>query len=98
MKYPIVIHKDRDSDYGVTVPDLPGCFSAASTLEESMTMAAEAIALHLEGDGNARAAQLRVHARDGVRVFQPSGAWNIRGQLQHALAIDVFQVNHGLKL
>ena len=23
MRYPIVIHKDPDSDYGVTVPDLP---------------------------------------------------------------------------
>ena len=26
MNYPVVIHKDADSDYGVTVPDLPGCF------------------------------------------------------------------------
>lgn len=28
MKYPVVIHKDENSDYGVTFPDLPGCFSA----------------------------------------------------------------------
>src|SRR5271157_4540586 len=27
VKYPIVVHKDSDSDYGVTVPDLPGCHS-----------------------------------------------------------------------
>ena len=27
MRYPIVIHKDEGSSYGVTVPDLPGCFS-----------------------------------------------------------------------
>ena len=27
MRYPIVIHKDENSSYGVTVPDLPGCFS-----------------------------------------------------------------------
>ncbi len=26
--YPAVIHKDSDSDYGVTVPNIPGCFSA----------------------------------------------------------------------
>jgi predicted RNase H-like HicB family nuclease len=26
MRYPVVIHKDPGSDYGVTVPDLPGCF------------------------------------------------------------------------
>jgi len=49
MRYPIVIHKDPDSDYGVTVPDLPGCFSAGSTLDDAITQAEEAIACHLEG-------------------------------------------------
>ncbi len=49
MKYPIVIHKDSDSDYGVTVPDIPGCFSAGSTVEEAMEMAKEAIECHIEG-------------------------------------------------
>jgi len=49
MNYPIVIHKDEDSDYGVTVPDLPGCFSAGSTTDEAIAMAREAIELHLEG-------------------------------------------------
>jgi predicted RNase H-like HicB family nuclease len=49
MNYPIVIHKDADSDYGVTVPDLPGCFSAGRTIDEALEMAREAIELHLEG-------------------------------------------------
>lgn len=49
MIYPIVIHKDRKSDYGVTVPDLPGCFSAGETVDEALAMAREAIELHLEG-------------------------------------------------
>ncbi len=49
MNYPIAIHKDADSDYGVTVPDLPGCFSAGSTLDEAISMAKEAITLHIEG-------------------------------------------------
>jgi len=49
MKYSIIIHKDTDSDYGVTVPDLPGCFSAGRTIEEAMDMAKEAIEAHLEG-------------------------------------------------
>jgi predicted RNase H-like HicB family nuclease len=49
MHYPIVIHKDKKSDYGVTVPDLPGCFSAGSTMDEALAMAREAIELHLEG-------------------------------------------------
>ena len=49
MLWPIVIHKDKASDYGVTVPDLPGCFSAGRTLEEAIAAAKEAIELHLEG-------------------------------------------------
>lgn len=49
MQYPIFIHKDKDSDYGVIVPDLPGCFSAGSTIEEAISNAHEAIECHLEG-------------------------------------------------
>lgn len=49
MNYPVVIHKDRKSDYGVTVPDLPGCVSAGATVDEALAMAREAIELHLEG-------------------------------------------------
>ncbi len=49
MNYPIVIHKDAASDYGVTVPDLPGCFSAGKSLDEALRMAREAVELHLEG-------------------------------------------------
>lgn len=49
MRFPVVIHKDANSDYGVTVPDLPGCFSAAETMDEALTNAVEAIELHLEG-------------------------------------------------
>ena len=48
MNYPVVLHKDRDSDYGVTVPDLPGCFSAGKTVDEALAMAKEAIELHIE--------------------------------------------------
>lgn len=49
MRYPIVIHKDKDTDFGVTVPDVAGCFSAGDTLEEAIDMAREAIECHLEG-------------------------------------------------
>ena len=49
MNFPIIIHKEPTSDYGVTVPDLPGCFSAGSTMDETLIMAKEAIELHLEG-------------------------------------------------
>ena len=49
MKFPIVIHKDPESDYSVTVPDLPGCYSAGSSIEEAIHMAKEAVECHLEG-------------------------------------------------
>ncbi len=48
MRYPIVIHEDEDSSYGVTVPDLPGCFSAGDTLDDGFDMAREAIVGHIE--------------------------------------------------
>jgi predicted RNase H-like HicB family nuclease len=49
MLYPIVIHKDPESTFGVTVPDLPGCFSAGDTLDETLRLSQEAIELHIEG-------------------------------------------------
>jgi predicted RNase H-like HicB family nuclease len=77
MRYPVVIHKDKSSDYGVTVPDLPGCFSAGDTLEDAMTQAVEAIECHLEGllfDGDAipEAQSVELHRKN--RDFA-SGTW-----------------------
>ncbi|MBI9080292.1 MAG: type II toxin-antitoxin system HicB family antitoxin [Pseudodesulfovibrio sp.] len=46
--YFAVIHKDQDSDYGVSFPDLPGCITAGGTLAEVESMAREALAGHLE--------------------------------------------------
>ena len=47
--YIALIHKDADSDYGVSFPDLPGCISAGSNLDEARVMATEALSFHLEG-------------------------------------------------
>lgn len=49
MRYPVVIHKDPGSDYGVTVPDLPGCFSAGESVDDSLDSVIEAIECHVEG-------------------------------------------------
>ncbi len=52
--YIAYLRKEPNSDYGVEFPDLPGCFSAGSTLEEAKAMAAEALAGHvsvLESEG-----------------------------------------------
>ncbi|MFZ2314677.1 MAG: type II toxin-antitoxin system HicB family antitoxin [Gammaproteobacteria bacterium] len=49
MQYPIFIHKDENSVYGVIVPDLPGCYSMGDTIEDAMINAREAIECHIEG-------------------------------------------------
>lgn len=46
--YIAIIHKDPDSDFGVSFPDFPGCFSAGATVDEARDMAAEALALYVE--------------------------------------------------
>lgn len=48
MLYPVVIHQEGESAYGVIVPDIPGCFSAGDTLEEALSNVREAIDLQLE--------------------------------------------------
>ena len=45
--YIALLRKDKNSDYGVEFPDLPGCISAGSTLEEARQMAEEALAAHV---------------------------------------------------
>lgn len=49
MYYPVVVHKDKESAYGVIVPDIQGCFSAGDTYEEALENAREAIECHIEG-------------------------------------------------
>jgi predicted RNase H-like HicB family nuclease len=49
MEYIAYLHKERDSDYGVSFPDFPGCITAGKTLDEASRMAAEALALHIRG-------------------------------------------------
>jgi predicted RNase H-like HicB family nuclease len=48
MLFPIAIHKDPQSAYGVTVPDVPGCFSFGDTLDQALINAKEAIIGHIE--------------------------------------------------
>jgi predicted RNase H-like HicB family nuclease len=43
-----VVHKDADSAFGIHFPDVPGCFSAADSLDDTMANAAEALALYFE--------------------------------------------------
>ncbi len=79
MRFPIVVHKDADSGYGVTVPDLPGCFSAGDTLDEVIESAREAIACHIEGllmDGEPVPARTSLEAHRGNDDYR-GGVWAI---------------------
>jgi len=60
--YTAVIHKEKNSDYGVSFPDFPGCVTAGSTLEEVKNMASEALEFHIEG-----------MTEDGELIPEPSG-------------------------
>jgi predicted RNase H-like HicB family nuclease len=74
-----LIHKDADSDYGVSFPDFPGCVSASATLDEARAGAEEALALHIEGmieDGDSipepsslEAVMAAPENRDGVAIL-----------------------------
>ncbi len=48
MRYAIVIERGN-LNYGVYVPDLPGCISTGKTVEKARQNIQEAIALHLRG-------------------------------------------------
>lgn len=55
MHYVALMHKDEDSAYGVSFPDLPGCYSAGDTLDEAMQNAREGLASFvrwMEDDGD----------------------------------------------
>ena len=60
LRYLVRISKDADSDWGASVPDLPGCVATARTLDSALRRVEAAIAFHLHG--------LR---EDGVHIPRP---------------------------
>jgi predicted RNase H-like HicB family nuclease len=78
-RYVAVLRKTPSSDFGVEFLDLPGCFSAGSTLEEAKSMAAEALRLHLDG----------LH-EDGVEVPGPSDLDAIERKLRGKRGEDFY--------
>ncbi|MCZ8179300.1 MAG: type II toxin-antitoxin system HicB family antitoxin [Rhizobium sp.] len=47
MQIVALVHRDNES-YGISFPDLPGCISAASSLDELLLDGKEALDLHVE--------------------------------------------------
>jgi predicted RNase H-like HicB family nuclease len=63
MDFKVVIERDEDGWYIVTVPSLPGCVSQGKTEDEAKKNIAEAIELHLSA-----------LARDGLPIGHRKGA------------------------
>jgi len=61
MDYIAYLHKDPNSDYGVSFPDFPGCITAGKTLQEARRNAQEALELHIAG-----------MVEDGEKIPEPS--------------------------
>jgi predicted RNase H-like HicB family nuclease len=56
MRFIAFVHKEPDSCYGVSFPDVPGCTSAGDTVDEAITNAVDALSGHIrmmEADGEA---------------------------------------------
>lgn len=70
-----LIHKDDGSAYGLTFPDLPGCFAAADNWDGIPAAAAEALDLWFEDMPDVEPASLDdIRARDDVRSELAEGA------------------------
>jgi antitoxin HicB len=48
LSYRILLRKEPEGGYTVTVPSLPGCVTYGETVEEAVEMAKEAIEVYLE--------------------------------------------------
>lgn len=47
-RYIAFIHKDVDSDYGISFPDFHGCVSAGSTVAEARALGSQALHFHMD--------------------------------------------------
>ena len=45
--YPVILHTDDGVGCGVTVPDMPGCFTSGETLKEALSNVQEAVEAYL---------------------------------------------------
>ncbi len=62
MKYTVVLQRENDGGYVVSVPALPGCVSQGDTRGEALENIEEAIELYLE---DVKAAGEPIPAEDG---------------------------------
>lgn len=76
MHYPVIVHKDRGSDYGISVPDFPGVFIGGETLEEALNNVQEAIECFYEGENVESLPNPSPH--DQILIFRKCKRWSCR--------------------
>jgi predicted RNase H-like HicB family nuclease len=79
--YIAVVHKDPESDFGISFPDFPGCVTAGSTIDVAKDMAHDALALHIKG-----------MLADGERIPEPSMLENIMAEPDYSDAAAILVV------
>lgn len=73
--YTAIVHKDEDSAYGLTFPDLPGAFAAADDWDSIPAAATEALDLWFEDQDDVEPATLdAIRSRDDVAQELAQGA------------------------
>jgi len=84
MRFPVVLHTDDGVRFGVTVPDLPGCFSSGNTFDAALDSVLEAIDLHLEGiiEDGGEVPLLKTMAEHRANPDYADGVWAV-------VAVDV---------
>ncbi|GGI33593.1 MULTISPECIES: type II toxin-antitoxin system HicB family antitoxin [Bradyrhizobium] len=73
-----LIHKDADSDFGVSFPDFPGVITAGKSLDDARAMAEEALTLHIEG-----------LAEDGEAIPEPSTLEDVMADPDHRTGVAI---------
>ncbi|MGE6739493.1 type II toxin-antitoxin system HicB family antitoxin [Allorhizobium pseudoryzae] len=77
--YIALVHKDADSAFGVSFPDVPGVFSAADAEEDIIANAIEALRLWAEDETLPQPSAIeRVIERDDIRAELATGAFLVR--------------------
>lgn len=73
--YTAIVHKEEGSAFGLTFPDLPGCFAAADSWTDIPRAAAEALDLWFEDAAEVAPASLdEIRAREDVKAALAEGA------------------------
>ena len=77
LKYTVLIERNEDGGYTVTVPSLPGCITQGDTWDETITNAKEAIAGHIEAL-RTLGKQISIEVPVKVPIEVRATSWNSR--------------------